>query len=91
MNIDWPERGCVGEIRNFKLKTNTGNIYNTGHFVNFSIQVCYSLKPRETTISEWQYYFEIREDEVPTELWGYNTIGTPKVADQPVITINLDR
>lgn len=74
LNIDWehPQGDCAG-LDSFKLETDQGNIYKP-RFVGGS-PFCWSLKPKAVSIQKELYIFEIREDEAPIALWGYDKIG----------------
>jgi hypothetical protein len=63
----------------FKLKTDQGNIYKP-RFVGGS-PFCDNLKPKAVSIQTELYIFEIKVDEAPTELWGYDV--TPQSGEQP--------
>jgi hypothetical protein len=75
LNTDWepPNKDRIGHcagLASFKLKTNQGNIYKP-RFVGGS-PFCDSLKPKAVSTQKELYIFEIKEDEKPTELWGYD-------------------
>jgi len=74
LNIDWehPQGDCAG-LDSFRLETDQGNIYKP-RFVGGS-PFCFDLKPKAVSIQKELYIFEIREDETPIALWGYDKIG----------------
>ena len=60
---------CVGLVSSLKLKTDKGNLYKP-RFVGGESE-CLSLKPKSSFEKKELYVFEILEDEIPIELWGY--------------------
>jgi hypothetical protein len=92
LNIDWepPYKENVGHcagLVSFKLKTDQGNIYKP-RFVGGS-PFCFSLRPRAASTQTELHIFEIREDETPTELWGYDEL--PQLGEQLVYVFLLGR
>jgi hypothetical protein len=67
-NEDWDTGfGCAG-LTTFKLKTSQGNLYQPRYLGG---TVCGRMPPQYTLDEADHLIFEIRQDEVPIELWGY--------------------
>jgi hypothetical protein len=69
---DWPPERlgdrCTG-FSSLKLKTDSGNVYKPRFSGGLSI--CGTLRPESAVTFDEENIFEIRQDEVPDELWAY--------------------
>jgi hypothetical protein len=76
LNTDWeaPDKPGLGQcaelVREFRLETNQGNIYKPTY--SGGELLCDSLKPKETLVKKELYIFEIRNEEKPARLLGYD-------------------
>jgi hypothetical protein len=70
---DWGSPSGGAGLDEFKLKTDQDNLYKprfSGGTPFFG-----TLKPRQEIMSTDLYIFEIRTDETPVELWGFDDVN----------------
>lgn len=76
-DLEIPEGGAG--LDHFKLKTDKGNTYEPRFVGGFP--VFGRLRPR-SVITSANYVFEIRTDETPVELWGYDDLAPGPVSEE---------